>query len=202
MGVSIQNIDDRTAKAMKLDSRYGVLIGSVVEDGPAEKAGIQVGDVILEFDGTQVKNTSHLQILVSNSDVGKEKEVVILRGKKEKVLKVKLGELPENLSSVSTSSTSSSVVKLGLTVETVTPTLAQQYGIDRNEEGVIVTAVDRDSEAAQSLRPGDLIQRIGDREIKNVGDYNKALEESAGEYILVLVKRRDATFFVTLKIDE
>jgi len=202
LGVSIQNIDDRTAKAMKLEDRFGVLIGSVVDDGPAKKAGIQVGDVIIEFDGVKIKNSSHLQILVSNSEVGKEKEVLVLRGKKEKVFKVKLEELPGNLSGVSTLSSTDSTSKLGLTVETLTSDLARQYGLNRDEKGVVVTAIDRNSEAAQSLRPGDLIQRIGEHGIKNIDDYNGALKESAGEYILVLVKRKDATFFVTLKIED
>jgi len=201
LGVSIQNIDDRTAKAMKIENRTGVLIGSIVKDGPAEKAGVEIGDVIIEFDGEKVKNVSHLQILVSSSEVGKEKEVVIVRGKKLKTIKVKLEEMPGNMAGQS-SGTSDSTTKLGLTVEELSLTLARQYGVDSDEDGVLVTAVEGDSEAGKAIRAGDLIQRIGDQKIKNLDDYNKALKESAGEYILVLVKRKENTFFVTLKIEE
>jgi len=201
LGVTIQNIDDKTAKAMKIKNRTGVLIGSVVEDGPADKAGIEIGDVIIEFDGKKVKNVSNLRILVSNSEVGKEKEVVVIRGKKIKTIKVKLEEMPGNMAGQSLNS-AGSATKLGLTVDELTPYLARQYGVDADEEGVLVTAVDRNSEAGQVLRPGDLIQRIGERKIKSLQDYNEALKESAGEYILVLVKRKDNTFFVTLKIEE
>ena len=201
LGVSIQNIDDPTAKALKLKDPAGVIIGSIVEDGPAEKAGLEIGDVIIEFNGTKVKNVSHLQLLVSNSEVGKEKEVVVIRGKKIKTIKVKLDEMPGNMAGQSMNP-SEKTSKLGLTVDNLTPYLAQQYGVKPDEDGVIVTNVDRNSEAGRSLRPGDLIQRIGDYSIKNVDDYNKAIDESAGEYILVLVKRKDNTFFVTLKIEE
>ncbi|HCK99859.1 MAG TPA: protease [Candidatus Marinimicrobia bacterium] len=198
LGVSIQNVDDAMAKALKLEDRSGVLIGGIVKDGPAKKAGLKIQDVIVEFDGVKVKNVSHLQLLVSNSEVGKEKEVVILRGKKEKRIKVKLEELPDSIEQGAMTAQSGST-RLGLTVEELTPDIARQFGIDENEEGVVVTRVDRDSEAGRSLRTGDLIQRVGDRNINSVQDYNQALEDSSGEYLLVLVKRRDATFFVTLK---
>jgi len=201
LGVSIQNIDDPKAKALKLKEPSGVLIGSVVEDGPADKAGLEVGDVIIEFDGIKVKNVSSLQVLVSNSEVGKEKDVVVIRNKRKKTIRVKLEEMPGNMAGQSIAS-SSKTSKLGITVDNLTPYLAQQYGVKTDEKGVIVTSVDRSSEAGQVLRPGDLIQRIGDQNIKDVDDYNKALEQASGEYILVLVKRKDNTFFVTLKIEE
>jgi len=201
LGVTIQNIDDPTAKAMKLDDREGVLIGSVAKDGPAEKAGIEIGDVIVKFNGVKVINSSHLQILVSGSEIGKEQEVVIIRGKKTKTVNVKMEEIPADVSG-QTSTSSESTSKLGLTVQPLTPNLARQYGIDTDEEGVLVTNVERNSEAGKAINAGDLIQRIGDRKIKNLDNYNSAMEESAGEYILVLVKRKDNTFFVTLKIEE
>ncbi|RKY55366.1 MAG: DegQ family serine endoprotease, partial [Candidatus Neomarinimicrobiota bacterium] len=201
LGVSIQNIDDPKAKALKLKEPSGVLIGSVVEDGPADKAGLEVGDVIIEFDGIKVKNVSSLQVLVSNSEVGKEKDVVVIRNKRKKTIRVKLEEMPGNMAGQSIAS-SSKTSKLGITVDNLTPYLAQQYGVKTDEKGVIVTSVDRSSEAGQVLRPGDLIQRIGDQNIKDVDDYNKALEQASGEYILVLVKRKENTFFVTLKIEE
>ena len=201
LGVTIQNVDDAMAKALKLEDRSGVLIGGIVKDGPAKKAGLKIQDVIVEFDGVKVKNVSHLQLLVSNSEVGKEKEVVVLRGKKEKRIKVKLGELPDSFEQGAVTAQSGST-KLGLTVKELTPDIARQFGINKKEEGVVVTSVDRNSEAGRSLRTGDLIQRIGERNIQNIDDYNKALEESAGEYILILVKRRGDTFFVTLKNTE
>lgn len=201
LGVTIQNVDDAMAKALKLEDRSGVLIGGIVKDGPAKKAGLKIQDVIVEFDGVKVKNVSHLQLLVSNSEVGKEKEVVVLRGKKEKRIKVKLGELPDSFEQGAVTAQSGSA-KLGLTVKELTPDIARQFGINKKEEGVVVTSVDRNSEAGRSLRTGDLIQRIGERNIQNIDDYNKALEESAGEYILILVKRRGDTFFVTLKNTE
>jgi len=201
LGITIQNVDDKTAKAMNLESLNGALVGGVIKDGPAEKAGIKVGDVIVRFDGTEVKNSSQLQLQVSNSDIGKEKEVVVIRGKREKSIKVKLGEMPESVGQPATLS-STTQNKLGLIVDELTPTLVRQYGIPSGENGVIITGIDRDSEAARSLRIGDLIQRVGDQEIRSLEDYNKVLEAASGEYLLVLIRRQDSTFFVTLKIGE
>ncbi len=199
LGVKIQPVDDRTAKAMKLDTRNGALIAEVVEDSPAEEAGIKIGDVIIKFDGKEVKDPSHLQNLASNSEVGKVKDLVVIRGKKERKLKVKLGELPESIKTAS-KSTDKSFSKLGIQVEELTPYLAQEYGYDSADKGVIVTTVDSESEAARVLRPGDILQRIVDKEIHTISDYKEAINDASGEYILVLVKRRNDTFFVTLEV--
>jgi len=199
LGVKIQPVDDRTARAMKIDTRDGALIAEVVEDSPAEESGIKVGDVIIKFDGKKVEDPSHLQNLVSNSEIGKVKDLVVIRGKKERKLKVKLGELPESIETASRS-TGKSFSKLGIQVEELTPYLAQEYGYDSDDEGVIVTRIDRESEAARVLRPGDIIQRIGDKKTIDMSDYKNALEDVSGEFILVLIKRKSGTFFVTLEV--
>ncbi|MFA4839922.1 MAG: Do family serine endopeptidase [Candidatus Neomarinimicrobiota bacterium] len=199
LGVRIQDVDDRIAKSMKMDSRKGALVGEVVKDGPAASAGMKVGDIIVEFDGKKIDNSSQLRNLVSNAEIGKEKEVVVLRGKQNKTIKVKLGVLPEDENIVGGDS-KQSPSKWGFSVDEITSVLAKQYGIDKETEGVVVTRVDLRSEAGKILRPGDVIQRVSDREIKNLADYKDAIKGVDSEFILVLVLRDHSSFFATLEV--
>ncbi|MCD6099117.1 MAG: DegQ family serine endoprotease [Candidatus Marinimicrobia bacterium] len=197
LGVWIQDVNDKIAKSMKLKTREGALVSNVEENSPAEKAGLQVGDVIIEFDNHKVKDSSHLRALVANSEPGSVKEVVVLRSGKEKRLKVKLGELPgsEVLASGGKESRTS---KLGLRVSNITPDLADRYGIDRDEKGVVVVGVERGTQAYRVFRLGDVIKRVGNKEIENVKDFKEAIKKVDTDVILFLVKRGDNTFFVTL----
>jgi len=199
LGVRIQDVDGRIAKSMKLDSRKGALVGEVVKDGPAADAGMKVGDIIVEFDGKKIDDSSELRNLVSNAEIGKEKEVVVLRGKQNKTIKVKLGVLPED-ENVSDGGSNQSPSKWGFSVDEITSVLAKQYGLDKETEGVVVTRVDSRSEAGKILRPGDVIQRVGDREIKNLADYKEAIKGVDSEFILVLVLRNNSSFFATLEV--
>lgn len=199
LGVYIQDIDDNKAKALKLDGRNGAIVSEVIEDSPADKAGIEIGDVIIEFDGKKVESSSHLQTLVGNSEVGEKKEVKVIRNGKEKILEVKLSERPESEEIASVGSAKSSG-KLGIYVRELTPQLAKEYSYEPDEKGVIITRIESDAEAAEVLRPGDIIKRIGDKDIDNIEDYKKAIEEVEGEVALILVKRGERNFFVTLEI--
>ena len=198
LGVRIERIDDNFAKAMGIDVRQGALIIEIVEGSPAEKAGLKVGDLIIEYEGKKVKDPSHLSSLVSNSEVGKNSELVIIREKKEKTLRVKLQEMPEDIDSRPTTQASSNN-ELGVRVQDINRDLAQEFDIDPDEEGVLITYVERGSEAARSLRPGDIIKRVGYKDVSSVAEYEKALESSDSEVVMFLVKRARNTFFVTLE---
>jgi serine protease Do len=201
LGVRIQPVDDPTAKAMQLDSRDGALVSEVVKDSPADKAGVKVGDVILEFDGTRVKDPSHLQTLVANTEVDSRVNLLLIRSRKEETVEVKLAEYSEEGQSVA-SLPETAKSELGISVQELTPELAERFGYGSDEKGVVVTEIDPESEAAKILRTGDIIQRIGDKDIVTVSDFRKATDKTSGEYILVLIKRKDATFFVTLELPQ
>lgn len=201
LGVYIQDVDDDKAKALKLDTREGAIVSEVVEDSPADKAGIEIGDVIIEFDGKKVESSSHLQTLVGNSEVGEKKKVKVIRNGKEKILEVKLSERPES-EEIAAAGGAKSSEKLGIYVRELTPQLAEEYGYDSEEKGVIITRIESGTEAAKVLRPGDIIKRIGDKDIDSIEDYKKAIEEVEGEVVLILIKRGERNFFVTLEIPE
>jgi len=207
LGVLIQEIDPSMAKTLGLDRAEGALVGKVVEDSPAEKAGFKVGDVIIRFGSWGIKDAHQLRMLVSSRRPGEKFKVKVIRDGEEKTLKVKLAELPEEYAAASAPESVGN--DLGLTVKTITPQLAQEYGYDEDTEGVIITEVEFGSPAFQKgIQPGTIIQKIGPdvkhlRPIKNLADYRKALRKAEpGESILFLMKKDDNTFFVVLEIPE
>jgi serine protease Do len=199
LGIIPQDVDDKIAKAQKLESNDGAIIAEVVPKSPAAEAGLKVGDVIIEFEGQHIRDAADLRNRVSTSEVGKIKELKIVRNGKEQVIKVKLGELPEVVEATGRS-TERKTNKLGFTVEDISQYLAKQYGIDADETGVIVTRVDPNSNAARILKPGDIIKRVADQEVTSVKEFNAALSEFKGDVLLLLIKRDKATFFETLEI--
>jgi len=201
LGVMPNDVDEKIAKSLNIDSRQGAIISEVVKDSPAEDAGLKVGDIIKEFDGQKIKDSAHLRTLVSNSEVGKTKTVLIQRGKKEMKIDVKLGELPESVATTGRS-TEQSNSKLGIRVDEINTTTARQYGINAGETGVVVTGVDSDGRAAQILQTGDIIKRIGEKDIKNVADYKESLNSIQNDVVLVLVKRQNTTFFETIDLSK
>ncbi|HNZ36790.1 MAG TPA: DegQ family serine endoprotease [Candidatus Marinimicrobia bacterium] len=201
LGVVIGDVDENIAKSLGIESRQGAIISEVVKDSPAEKAGLKVGDVIKEFDGKTIKDSAHLRTLVSTSEVGKPKTLVVLRGKKELKIDVKLGELPESVERGVYPDTKSDS-KLGIRVDEINSVTASQYGISPDETGVVVTGVDRNGRAAGILQVGDIIKRIGERDISNVAEYQKALEEVKTDIVLILIKRKNVTFFETIDLSK
>ncbi|MFA4921971.1 MAG: PDZ domain-containing protein, partial [Candidatus Neomarinimicrobiota bacterium] len=201
LGVMPNDVDDKIARSLNIDSRLGAIISEVVKDSPAAKAGLKVGDIIKEFDDKKIKDSAHLRTLVSSSEVGKVKPLLIQRGKKELKIDVKLGELPETVDSgVQTTEQSSS--KLGIRVDEINSEIASQFRINENETGVVVTGVDRDGRAARILQAGDVIKRVGEKDVRNVAEYQKALEEIKNEVVLILIKRGNTTFFETIDLSK
>jgi len=201
LGVMPNDVDEKIAKSLNIDSRQGAIISEVVKDSPAADAGLKVGDIIKEFDGNKIKDSAHLRTLVSNSEVGRTKTVLIQRGKKEMKIDVKLEELPESIAS-SGKSTEQSSSKLGIRVDEINSTTARQYGISASETGVVVTGVDKDGRATRVLQAGDILKRIGEQDIKNVAEYQEALKDIKNDVVLVLVKRQNTTFFETIDLSK
>ena len=208
LGVYVQPIDATMAKTLGLDKASGALIQQVVEDSPAEDAGLKVLDVIVEFDGHEVTSSKQLPLLVSTQRPNEKKKLKVLRDGKFKTLSIKLGELPEE------GAAGDPLVEersdMGFTVETPSREKLRQYGLSQGTEGVLVTHVERGSEAFQkNIRVGQVIQKMG----PNVSDLQKvktkaSFEKNLGSYkpddsILLLVRRdNDNTFFVALSIPE
>lgn len=202
LGVSIQNVTESIQKAFKLPVDYGALVGDVVENSPAEKAGIKSGDVILEIDGKRVRDIDFLRNEVASRAPGTKVELKIYRDGKERTVTVELGELPEEAGQSPAERQQSSMEKLGFSVSNLTRELAARYNIDPSKSGVVVTRVVPNSEAyAAGLREGALIKRVNRKPVKDVDDFNRIVAElKSGDLILIYAEYQGQNFYAAFEI--
>jgi len=199
LGVVIQGVTPAIAESLGMDQARGALVANVSSDGPAQRAGVKIGDVIIEFGGQRVKESNDLPIIVARTPVGKEVSVIVLRDGKEVKLSVAVGELKEEEVIASTKGKGD----LGLTVQRVTSQIAESLGLER-AEGVVITMVEPGSPAEEAgLRPRDVILEIDRKSIRKLSDYQKAITKiKKGKGVLFLVRRGETTLFLALKTPE
>jgi serine protease Do len=197
LGVMIQDITPDLAKSFGLKEAKGVLISDVTEGSPAAKAGLKRGDVVKAFDGHEVENAHTLSRLVAATQPNSKAKVDIIRDGKEKTIEVTIGTMPQKVEG----QLPETATAWGLTVQDITPDLAQQLGLNPDEQGVVISGVDPGSPAEEAgLSTGDVIKEVNRQEIHNLNDYNQALEKAKQDKSLLLViKRGGSTHFVVLK---
>jgi len=202
LGVVIQRITPDLTEALELDSDKGALVSKVVPDGPAEKAGVEHGDVVVEFDGKEIESWNDLPRVVAGTPVGQKVDLVVLRDGKRKTLAVEVGAMEEDEAALAAmAEPDEATAEFGLRVQDLTPEIAEQLGVEE-DAGVLVTNVDPGSPAdAAGLRRGDLILEVDRTEVKAVEELQEGLA-AAGDRSLLLVRRGDATIFVPLKRGE
>ncbi len=211
LGVRIQNVSEDMVEAIDgLEAAEGAMITDVPE-GPAKEAGMLSGDVILEFDGNDVKDVRGLVKQVGNAPVGKAVRVVVLRDGKTQTLKVTLGrrETAESSETPDTPQPSEEPMEkeiLGLTLTPLTDEMRGELGADEGTMGLVVTNVDEASNAFdKGLRAGDILTEAGQKKLTSVADLEARIEESrqAGrKSLLLLVRRGGEPRFVALNIEE
>lgn len=196
LGVLIQKVTPEIAESLGMDKPRGALVADVTKGGPADNAGVKVGDVIIEFDGKEIRDSNDLPIVVARTAVEKKVPMKVLRDKKETTLTVAVGEMKEQESVASASEKS----ELGVTVQQVTPEIAEGLGLER-PEGVVITAVEPGSAAEDAgLRRGDIVLEVDRKPVRKVADYRKAIGEvKKGKGVLFLVRRGTSTIFLALK---
>jgi serine protease Do len=196
LGVIIQEVTPELAQYFGLKDPKGALIGTVQPDTPAADAGFKEGDIIINFDGKDIKQFQDLSSFVADTEVGKEVSVVVFRDKKEITLKVKVGLLPDSGQSVPGSG--GSAEDIGLQVRDITPEIARSQNIDAGT-GVLVENVAQDSTAYQAgIRPKDIILEFNQVKVNSVADFQKVLDShKKGDPYLFRIKRGDVSIFVT-----
>lgn len=201
LGVYIQDMDEAMAEALELSSTRGAVVSDVIDDSPAERAGVKVGDVILKVDDQAIQNSTDLKNKIASYAPETEVQLAINRDGRERTLRVRLGELPEEVAAPQARSRLAE--NLGFSVQTLTDQLATRYGLDANEEGVIVTDIDGRSNAYRAgLRRGDLIMQVNRKPVRSVRDFNEILSGlNAGDTVLLYAKRESNNFFVAFEID-
>lgn len=196
LGVSIQRITPELAESLRLKEQRGALVAGVEPGSPAEQAGIKTGDVIIEYNGEQVTDSTQLPILVARTEVGKNVKVIVVRDQQPVPISVTVGELKDE-QIVAKAPPSG---KLGLTVQDLTPQTAERMGL-KDVKGVVITAVEPQSPAAEAgLRPGDVVLEANRRPINNAAEFKKFLDTAkAGENLLFLLRRGEANMFLVLR---
>jgi serine protease Do len=195
LGVLIQKVTPDIAESLGLEKARGALVANVSKDGPADRAGVKVGDVIVEFDGKEIRDSNELPIIVARTGVNKSVRLKVLRDKKEVALSVAVGELKEE----EVVAAAEEKGELGMAVQRLTPELAESLGLER-AEGVVITSITPGGPADESgLRRGDVILEIDRKPVRNLADYTKTIGERKGKGILFLVRRGDNTLFLALK---
>ncbi len=215
IGVMIQQLTNELAQQLDLNVFTGAIVTQVVPGSPAEKAGLETGDVILELDGHKVTGTRNLQGITERLSIGKTYTLLIQRNGKERKLKIKLAEMPDSDSLASAGDVSGNSGKdadgsgtvsskeLGLNVQNLSEELLEQFGYSEKVSGVIITSVESGGVAElNGLEVGEVIEKVGQTKINSVADFKKAIKNASVEKgILMLVRRGSATRFVVVKAD-
>jgi len=209
LGVRIQDVTKDVAEAIGLTKPEGALVTDV-PDGPAKDAGMQSGDVIVTFDGVEVKDTRGLVRQVGNTEVGKTVRVVVYRDSGTKTLLVTLGRREEAEKTAPTDMNGDQAAPseekvLGMTLSVPTDEMRQELGLPDDAKGLVVTDVDEAAEAFEKgMRAGDLITEAGQQKVTSVADLTARITEAkdAGrKSILLLIRRGGDPRFVALTID-
>ncbi|MDP7330143.1 MAG: Do family serine endopeptidase [Candidatus Marinimicrobia bacterium] len=204
IGVQIQPLDNASASAMGLKSPNGALVSDVVKDGPAKKAGLKTGDVIIEFNHVQVKNVDHLRNTVSASKPNKRYDLIVIRDSRKKTLKVTLEEMPGDDALATVSRPPAQTNELGIQVSSLSQSVIREYDISKGEEGVIVIAVVEGSIAAEAgIRIGDLITRVGTKKCNSPRGFAALIKETQKKNMIMLHMKRDGVArYMTLELDD
>ncbi|HLW75770.1 MAG TPA: DegQ family serine endoprotease [Bryobacteraceae bacterium] len=201
MGIAPADISPALAKAMHLTDLRGVLVNDVPAGGPAAQAGIERGDVIVEFNGERVENSNQFRLQVSLLAPGTMVPVKLLRDGASKTVSVKLSESPvATARNVAPPANESSNALDGVQVEDLNPGYLRQLGLPNSTRGVVVTAVaDASPASAAGLQSGDVIQEIDRERVSSVADFDRALRRARGRTVLLLVNRSGATRYLAIE---
>ncbi len=206
MGLTPQDIDQDLAKALKLSSTSGVLISEVVPGSPADRAGLKTGDVVTAFNGTKVEDSNQFRRLVAQAGPGSTATVTVLRDGQTLDLKVSLAERPSETGAKAAPQKESPErkpsSKLGVTVQTLTPDIAQQLGYKRTETGVVISEVAPASAADEAgLQSGDVIKEVSRVRVQTAEEFEREMGRfKSGDTVALLVKRGGVTVFVPITL--
>ena len=206
LGIYMGEIDSDLSASLDLDTRKGVLVTEVKEDTPAEEAGLKPYDVIVAVDEVPTDGPAALKSYIAHQPPGTEVQLTVLREGRQRTLTAELAPLDEERRG-STPETPREQEKLGLAVRELTEEVAHRLGFsEEEEEGVVITRVQRGSPAARAgLRRGDLIIEIDREPVGSVREYRKAIEEAGGRALLLIrrkVREGTLTDIVSLRIPE
>jgi serine protease Do len=201
LGVTIQNVTPALAQEFNLKQTTGALVGDVVPQGPADKAGFKSGDVIVNFNGGKVSDSRHLQLQVAETKPGSTVPVEIIRDGEKKVLEVKIRQLPgtEELAAAKPQNGGDTGTLNGVGVSDLDRQARREFDVPPDVQGALVTEVDPTSAAAAAgIQPGDVIEQINRQPVKNAEDAVRLTENAASKLTLVRVWDKGGSHYVVV----
>lgn len=204
LGILIQDVDRTLAESFGMTKPIGALVARVLPDSPAQKAGIEVGDVIVEFDGKEVESSGALPPMVGVSKIGEKLPLKVIRKGKSLTLKVTISELPEedelDLAAASGDGDSTRIKRLAITVADLTPEQKQELD---GKGGIVVDSIESGPASKAGIRRGDVILQFNNADVGTVEQFKKLVADlPAGKAVPILVQRRGSPIFLALKLDE
>jgi Do/DeqQ family serine protease len=215
LGASLSNVTPELAPHLGLKSgEEGAYLASIAAGGPAAKAGLQMGDVVVAIDGKPVHNSDDLTMDVINHAPGSSVSLDIVRNGQPMKINVTLGTRPTGIdwdqngphsnsnnggSSDQENNSNGNVTARGITVETLTPDLAQQMNAPSNVKGVVVDSVDESSPAADSVGRGSVIVAVDRHPITNASEFKRYMDQASGKSVMLTVNQGGANFFVVVQ---
>ena len=200
LGVSIQPLTAELARSFNAKDTKGVLISDVMPDGPAAKAGLKPGDIMLEFEGKKMEAPSDLQRAVGLAQPGQDLKMKVWREQGERTIDIKIGEAPDEREAQQRPSRATPSA-LGLDVRPITPEIAKQLNL-KSSEGVIVARVEEGSSAAESgVQRGDIVREINRQKVRSMADYERLVKDvKEGDRLTVLLQRGPMSLYVAFTI--
>ena len=205
LGVLIQEVTRELAESFGMHNPRGALVAKVLENSPAEEAGLQVGDVIVEFNGKKVMRSSSLPPLVGRSAVGKDAKVTIIRNRSREKIKVRIAELPSSITQASFAPDADDkpVEKSALGMNVIELSKAAKKKL-KLESGVEVTEVDEKGSARDAgIQKGDVIVMIDNLAVESVDDFDSITDDlKSGKSVALLVQRRSGPVFLAIRPED
>ncbi|MGQ9571290.1 MAG: DegQ family serine endoprotease [Thermodesulfovibrionales bacterium] len=196
-GVTIQNMTPELARQFNLKDEKGVIVADVVEGSPAEKADIQRGDVIIEYEGKKVEEPYQLRNMVANTSPGEEVTIKLIRENRTITKRVTISELPAEMQQASRGDYNN--LLRGVTVQNITPEISEKLNLPKRLKGVVISNIDEDSPASMVLEKGDVIQEINRQKITSIKTYENVVSRlKPNEDILLCIFRNGSSIYVTL----
>ncbi|MBK7926996.1 MAG: DegQ family serine endoprotease [Bryobacterales bacterium] len=200
LGVTLQPLTPELATAMNIPGNFGAVIADVTPGSPAARAGLKSGDVITAMNGKKVNDWVQLKLMVGNSAPNTEAKFTLIRDAREQTIAVTLDELTDRkIAANRPGETNEDAALEGVEVANLTPRTRRQLDLPPTAEGVVITAIDPSSKAAEAgLRQGDLIRQVNRKPVANVTDLDDQLRSANSKDVLLQINREGANLFVVL----
>lgn len=204
LGVQIQDVTRQLAESFGMDKPHGALVAKVIPGGPAEKAGLQIGDIIVEFNGQIIETSGELPPRVGITPIDEKAKLKIIRQGEKQDLSVKIGLLPTQatpLTAIDNNATETPVNRLGLAVSDLTDEQRQQLQVEKN--GVLVQKVSKGVALDAGIQPGDVVLRIQNTPVRSASDFNAIVAKlPSDKSIALLVQRNGSPVFLAFKLEK